>query len=325
MMEETMTQASGNSRSRQGLMPMKGRIVQVLFDRYARWRLPELVAPAQAILLDYPVSPEPRYGYGKPPHQKIYEILDRNRDYYSRRLTEFLSLSDLIEQILTDDAAVDSGVKPSFQNPFFNKLDAIALMGLLRELRPRLLLEVGSGNSTRFARRAVEHFRLPTRIVSCDPTPRAELRGVSDEIIAAPAETLPLSVFEQLEAGDILFIDGSHRVFQNSDVTALFMDVLPILKEGVVLHVHDIFLPYDYPPSWKDRFYSEQYLLAAMMMANPDRFAVLMANAFVSHEPDLTAILEPIWAIPGMAEARDRDNEYGLLGGSIWLRLRSQN
>ncbi len=316
-----MTQGSANSRLRQGLMPTKGRIVQLLFDRYVRWRLPELMAPEQAIFLDYPASPEPRYGYGKPPHAKTYEMLAQNSHEYSKRLHEFRSLIPLIQDIIQEKFG-SSGEAPSFQNSYFNKLDAIALMGLLCEFRPGLLLEVGSGNSTRFARQTIKHFKLPTRIVSCDPTPRAELRGVSDEIISVPAETLPMSVFEQLKAGDFLFIDGSHRVLPNSDVAALFMDVIPVLREGVIIHVHDIFLPYDYPPTWRDRFYSEQYLLAAMMMSNPNRFDVLMANAFVSQEPSLAAVLEPIWAIPGMADIRDRDSEYGFLGGSIWLRLR---
>ena len=136
-------------------------------------------------------------------------------------------------------------------------LDAIALMAFLKDYRPHLLLEIGSGNSTRFARRAIREFQLPTRIVSCDPAPRAEIRIVSDEIFQQSAETLPHSVFERLAAGDVLFIDSSHRVFQNSDVTMLCLEILPRLSSGVIVHFHDILLPYDYPPQWARRFYSE--------------------------------------------------------------------
>jgi hypothetical protein len=298
---------------------LKQRAIQFAFDRYFRWRIGELMAPTPVAVLDYPVSPEPRYGYGKPPHDGLYRVLSRNRASYMRRLTNFLAISDLIGEIASAAGADEPDGSPSFRNAFFSGLDAVALMGLLLEFRPRLLLEIGSGNSTRFARRAIRHFGLATRIVSCDPTPRVEIGAVSDEVIRAPAEAVPLSVFTQLAAGDILFVDGSHQVFQNSDVTVLFLEILPALKHGVIVHFHDIFLPCDYPPNWRDRFYSEQYILAASMLANPGRLEILLSNAFVSGDAELAAAVEPIWAIPGMAEFKA--DEFGSMGSSIWLRI----
>lgn len=324
LMETALVHSPGIPRLRQSLATTKRQMAQRLFDRYFRWRLTELMAPEQALVLEYRVSPTPRYGYGKPPRQRLHEILSRNRDEYARRLTEFLSLSEVVQQILQERNSPASAIQPTFRNHLFNKLDAVALMGFLRELRPNILLEVGSGNSTKFARRAIKHFGLPTKIISCDPEPRTDIKEVSDQIVSIPAEDLPLSFFTQLEEGDILFIDSSHRALQNSDVTLLLLDVLPYLKKGVVVQVHDIFLPYDYPPEWSSRFYSEQYFLAALMTANPDQFEILLPNAFLSYEPELVSIIKPLLAVPGEVGLDVGENDHGFLGGSIWLRLREK-
>ncbi len=131
------------------------------------------------------------------------------------------------------------------------------------EFRPKRFVEVGSGDSTRSAsrRRSIRDHSLPTLITSIDPTPRAEIDKLCDFVIRKPLEEVELDVFDELGPGDFLFIDGSHRSFSNSDVTVAFLDVLPRLRAGVVVHFHDIFWPYDYPPEWADRYYSEQYLL----------------------------------------------------------------
>lgn len=119
-------------------------------------------------------------------------------------------------------------------------VDAIALMAFLRDYRPSLLLEIGSGNSTRFARRAIRDFQLPTKVVSCDLKPRADIRMVCDVILQQPAETLAHTVFDRLRPGDVLFIDSSHRILQNSDVTTLFLEILPRPPSGAIIQFHDI-------------------------------------------------------------------------------------
>ena len=76
----------------------------------------------------------------------------------------------------------------------------------------------------------------------------------------------------------MLFIDSSHRSFTNSDVTAFYLDILPRLKSGVLIHIHDVFLPYDYPPEWSDRFYNEQYLLACVLLTRNPAYEIQLAN-----------------------------------------------
>ena len=144
--------------------------------------------------------------------------------------------------------SVTSG--PHWLNQFFSPLDAIALTGMIREYRPALYLEIGSGNSTKFARRAVSLYSPKTRIVSIDAEPRAEVDSICDEVIRQSLESLDsLCIFDRLQPGDFLFLDGSHRCLMNSDVTAAFLDVIPRLRIGVILHLHDIFLPWNYPPN----------------------------------------------------------------------------
>ena len=138
---------------------------------------------------------------------------------------------------------------------YFSSLDAVALYSMLFEFRPKRFVEVVSGCSAKFARRAIDDHSLQSRITSIDPAPRAEIDRLCDSVIRRPLEELDLSIFDDLEPGDFLFIDSSHRTFSNSDVTVVFMDVLPRLRTGVIVHFHDIFWPYDYLPEWADQYY----------------------------------------------------------------------
>jgi hypothetical protein len=118
-----------------------------------------------------------------------------------------------------------------------------------------------------------------------------------------------MTVFERLEAGDILFIDSSHVVKTGSDVNYLFLEVLPRLKPGVVIHVHDIFLPHEFPKAWVmdlHLFWTEQYLLQAFLTHNAE-FEVLFANAYMGarHQTE-------------MQRTFPRSQWWG--GGSFWLR-----
>src|SRR5690606_20567587 len=113
---------------------------------------------------------------------------------------------------------------------------------------------------------------------SIDPFPRAEIDSLADIVIRTPFEQSDLAWVRELEAGDMVFVDNSHRVFPNSDATAFFLDVLPNLAPGVLVQIHDVYLPFDYPQDMCDRYYSEQYVLAAMILANPTRYRPLMPN-----------------------------------------------
>ena len=178
-----------------------------------------------------------------------------------------------------------------------------------------MLIEIGSGISTRFARRAVSDLALRTRIRSIDPCPREDIDKICDDVVRLPVEVVDLAVFDSLDSGDVLFFDGSHRAFQNTDVTIFFTEILPRLKPGVIVGIHDIFLPYDYPPEWYGRFYNEQYLLACYLLGG-DSWRILLPNYYVSKQPDLRSILDPIWTHPALSG-------IWYVGGAFWMTKRS--
>ena len=247
----------------------------------------------------YPVNPTVRWGYGKPPHPQLWEILNRRRNDYCAIIDQLTEHAEILASVPLESNA-NSGT-PFWKNGWFENFDAAALVGLLVSKAPARYLEIGSGNSTKFARYAVERAKLPTSITSIDPRPRAAVDALCDKVIRERLEDCDLSLFEQLDSGDMIFFDGSHRVFTNSDTTVFFLEVLPRIRRGVVIHVHDIFLPWDYLPDWGQRMYSEQYLLAAMILSPEPLFKILLPNFFACTNSELNAqiklLLEPIGLI----------------------------
>ena len=262
--------------------------------------IPRLFKGYFPIFLDYAPRPTPRWGYGKPPHPQIYELLARQRDRYYELLAGFLDYTAYLLAIPLRQPA--GSEQPSWIHNWLEGLDTIALYGFVASRRPARYLEIGSGFSTKLVRRAIRDHSLPTRLTSIDPHPRSEIDALCDEIVRQPLETTDLSRFDQLEAGDILFFDGSHRAFMNSDVTVFFLEVLPRLQPGVLVHIHDIELPYDYMPERAHWYYSEQYMLGASLLAGHRNYRVVLPNAFVSHEQELVALVNPLWQqLPGVA------------------------
>ncbi len=266
------------------------------------------------ISIDHPVRPQPRFGHGRPDHPQIRALLERDRARYAERLDTFLGYSPLLAAIGVRDRK--EGSAPYWDNGWLPALDAMTLYGFLAETNPRRYVEIGSGNSTKFARRAVGDLGLRTHITSIDPVPRANIDALCDQAVRSPLEQTDLAVFDGLEAGDIVFFDGSHRIFMGSDVTVFFFEVLPRLRPGVLVHIHDIMLPSDYPPGWRWRYYSEQYLLAAFLLANPSWLDVELPNAFIHGDSELRGIARPLWQKISLTE------EYG--PGSFWLRIMEQ-
>ncbi len=295
-----------------------------------------LPAPVYQIQLDFPVRPAPRYGWGKPPHAQLSRLLDRHREAYRTRLEAFLDYREALARIPKHPTAGQPN-QPAWINGSLPGLDAAALYGFLASGKPSRYVEIGIGNSTRFARRAIEDQGLPTRITAIDPYPMPGVEAICDQLIPEPLEAIDLALFDELAAGDLLFIDNSHRVFMNSDATVVFLDILPRLKSGVIVECHDIALPFDYPPHWADKFYAEQYLLAAYLLAGGDRFEVLLPNAFVSLDPILSRILDPLWLDPrlnagtrptiqeqlarGAAPPPPASGLFETHGSSFWLRM----
>ena len=271
------------------------------------------IEDTQLILLDYPIRPTPRYGYGKPPHPKLYEIISRNRNTYKNALKRFLRFKEYFLKIPLRNA--NNSQEPCWINEWLPGLDSIALYSILCLNNPKRYFEIGSGYSTKFARKAILDHNLRTKITSIDPHPRDEIDSICDAVIRQPLEDADLSVFDELETGDILYVDGSHYCFMNSDATVVFLDILPRLRSGVFLEFHDIILPYDYPPEWEKRYYSEQYLLAAYILAEGNKFNIVLPNAFISKDPELSHILYPLWDNPEMGGVERH-------GGSFWIETK---
>ena len=266
----------------------------------------------QKLILEYPVSFEPRYGYGQPAHPQLLAIIENGKDEYEKWLHSTLKYTQHFQAIKNNTE------KPTAQEPFWNNLflpglDMVMLYTAISELKPKRYVEIGSGNSTKVAHKAITEQGLKTEIISIDPMPRAEIDALANTIIRSPFEDCNFDFLEDLEENDILFVDNSHRVFPNSDATVFFLEVLPRLKKGVIVQIHDVYLPFDYPQFMCDRFYSEQYMLAAFLLANSEKYAPMIPNYYLSENKELSQIIEPIWsAIPHVVEKH---------GGSFWLKI----
>jgi predicted O-methyltransferase YrrM len=176
------------------------------------------------------------------------------------------------------------------ENGHFESVDAEILYALIRHGRPRRFLEIGSGYSTLLALQAGAlngALGHPLEIVVWDPYPSAALRAGTTRTISVrrvPVQEAPPEAFAALEAGDMLFIDSSHVLSTGSDVHRLFLHVIPRLAPGVLVHVHDVFLPAEYPRYWvknRLRFWNEQYVLQAFLAFNPS-FRVVWASHYMA-------------------------------------------
>jgi len=156
---------------------------------------------------------------------------------------------------------------------------------------------------------------LQTRITSIDPAPRAEVDGVCDEVVRAPFQDTDLGRFAELEAGDVVLVDSSHHVLRNSDVTVFVLDVLPELPAGVLVGIHDVFLPDDYPWWLADRWYSEQYLVAAWLLGAGDATQVVFAAHFAATDRELRPAADKAFAAAGPAGVP-------AYGSSFWIESR---
>ncbi len=265
------------------------------------------------IELEYPTSSKnvPRYTQGNT-NKYIERALAENNDSYHTLLRTF---TKYFEQLSKIDAYADENSNlPYYINPFLPGFDSISLYCIIAETNPATYLEIGSGNSTKFARKAISDNKLNTRIISIDPYPRAEIDQLCDEVIRIPLEEIKLDVFDSLVENDIVFFDGSHRCFMNSDVTTLFIDIMPRLKQGVYLHIHDIFWPIDYPVEWKERYYNEQYLLGSLLANGLEKYELILPNFYVSLKTELLNLLEPLWT------SNQNFKDVAKHGCSFWMR-----
>ena len=197
-------------------------------------------------------------------------------------------------------------------NSAFNPVVGVTYYAMIREFQPKRIVEIGGGYSTLVSTRAALRNGA-TRVECIEPEPpkflTEKLVGLN-RLIVSPAQDVPLEIFESLENNDVLFIDSCHVSRIGSEVHRIFFEILPRLQPGVLIHFHDIFLPWDYPRHWlKDLkiFWNEQYLLLAFLMFN-EAFTPLLANHYLLRQ-QLTDLQRAFPFLPRWDKA-----------GSFWMR-----
>jgi predicted O-methyltransferase YrrM len=265
------------------------------------------------LALEYPpaASDTPRWGHGRPPHPQLTALISAHHDAYERAIATILEQRDALARIPDRGAVAVDSPEPRWNPDNVPGLDGATIYAFVRDRAPKLYLEIGSGNSTKFAARAVRDSRADTEIVSIDPHPRQEVDAVCDHVERAPLEAADLSRFWALAAGDVVFFDGSHRAFMNSDVTVFFLEILPRLAPGVLVGIHDIELPDDYSLVTAPRYWSEQYILAAYLLGGHAGCEIVFPSWYVSQTPALAELLDPLWAVLPPVERH---------GNSFWLQ-----
>lgn len=194
-----------------------------------------------------------------------------------------------------------------FANGFYTSPDAEILYAMVQARRPRRIVELGCGNSTKLIRQAIKDGAFACEHVAIDPQPRLEISRLVDVMIQRPIEYADAGArVESLAAGDILFIDTSHEVKPANDVAYIYGRLLDKVRAGVIVHIHDIFLPYEYPRSWVMEVglkWGEQYLVHAMLMnsANwdvlwPGYYLQRTLAGFAEHFPHLRGgMAQSLW------------------------------
>ena len=209
--------------------------------------------------------------------------------------------------------------KPYLDNYYFGLYDAASLGAVMQYFKPGKIIEIGSGLSTWYMRLFKEQFSLPTIITCIDPYPRAEIDAVADEVIRQPLEKAIAHNLSGLQSGDIAFLDGSHYVYQGNDTLTFLFKFMPSLPSGVIIHIHDIYLPYDYEQVVTAQLWNEQYLVAAMLLAGFKGFEILHPAFYLSQTNP--QVISNLAAINEELKNRDfnlrKDHSKGF---SFWMR-----
>jgi predicted O-methyltransferase YrrM len=197
---------------------------------------------------------------------------------------------------------------PRWDQDWFPRLDGAALYATVRRHRPRRILEVGSGHSTRFMAAAVADGGFPCRITCIDPAPRADLGRLAVDLRRRLLSPADLDLARTLDLGDVLFVDSSHLAVPGSEVDLVLNGMLPLLRPGVLVHLHDIFLPDPYPEAWAWRGYNEQLPVACLLQGRG--YGVRFASRYLvtRHPGHLVAGVVGRLPLPA-----------GALESSLWL------
>ncbi len=219
---------------------------------------------------------EPQFDYRN--HGQNY-FQDRNLQGINWNVSDQL---ELLEKFSFSDELLDipqkktSSLKFHLNNGAFESGDADYWYQIIRFVKPRRIVEIGSGYSTLLAIDAIKKNKTEDLDYTCthvciEPYEMSWLEKVGVTVVRKKVEEIELSFFSQLQEGDILFIDSSHIIRPQGDVLFEYLELLPSLNTGVIVHIHDIFSPNNYPVQWiqdEIRFWNEQYILEAFLSHN---------------------------------------------------------
>jgi hypothetical protein len=223
---------------------------------------------------------------------RIFENFSANINGIDLRETAQLNLLSKFIRYYNEmpfEAEKRDGLRYYFENPAYSYSDAIPLHCIIRLLKPKRIIEIGSGFSSCMILDTNEiYFGDSIDITLIEPYPQLLLSLIKNEdkqkirIIPSRLQDMDLEEFEVLESDDILFIDSTHVSKIYSDVNRIFFDILPRLSSGVYIHFHDIFFPFEYPMDWiyEGRAWNEAYLLRAFLQFN-SAFRVVLMNTFM--------------------------------------------
>ncbi len=241
--------------------------------------------------------------------------IDLRIDQQKSLLAELDPFASSLSLCSTEEEAELAGFRYWSENPAYGDTDARFLTSMLQHFRPKRLIELGCGYSSAATLDARDRFLDSSlEITFVDPYPQLLESLIRDtdrstvEVMSVGTQDVDLDVVRQLDDGDILFIDSTHVSKAGSDVNRIFFEILPALRPGVIIHLHDMFPRFEYPPAWVEerRAWTEQYVLRAFLQYN-DSFEVLLW-------PGLLWALDPVGsrgALPGDAHEP---------GGAFWMR-----
>ena len=178
----------------------------------------------------------------------------------------------------------------NINNNFFEAGDAEIYYQMIRHFKPNKIIEIGSGHSSLIAKEAIRNNKeidnFKSELICIEPYENKWLEEKDIKVIRQKVEEVDVGFFTELNKNDILFIDSSHVIKPQGDIIKIFLEILPKLKTGVIVHIHDIFSPRDYPENWlkiENRFFNEQYLLEGIL-DNSSRYNVIFSLNLLKHD-----------------------------------------
>ena len=220
-----------------------------------------------------------RYAAKVPDTQPVYMELQQ---VFDARHASFTKFCQSLDQYSDNFGRFEKTPEPDpkWDQGWFPRLDAAAAYGLVRQYKPKTIIEVGSGHSTRFMARAIKDGGLQCEQIAIDPAPRSDIKTLPLKWYAELLGQAHIRLFADLQAGDIAFFDSSHILMPGTDVDMILNRILPVLKPGVLIHIHDVFLPDPYPKAWLWRGYNEQNALGPMIASGA--YDLVFASAYVA-------------------------------------------